>query len=260
MIQFKIIAAPVETGTPAECESQFAATYLINGSVAIDAGVLGYWPSLGEQRQIRHVFLTHSHADHLATLPIFLENTHQPGPDCVTVYGLPDTLDSLRRHVFNDVFWPDLERLSTADQPFVKLVPFSTGNAIAVCGLQITPIAVDHVVPTVGFLVDDGKASLALVSDTQPTDAIWDVIRKQSNLRAVFLECAFPNSHRWLAERSKHLTPELFRTESSKLQRDVPLIAVHIKPAFRHEIIAELAALGIPRLQIGTPNVTYAFS
>lgn len=258
-MQFKIIASSVDAGAPVPAAPQYAATYVINANVAIDAGVLGYMPLLAEQKQIMHVFLSHSHGDHVATLPIFLDNTYVPGPQCVTVYGLPETLDCLRKHVFNELVWPDLERLSREETPFVKLVPLAPGIPVDAAGLRVTPIALDHVVPTVGFLVDDGTASIAVVSDTLPTDAVWEATRKLPNLRAVFLESAFPNSYRWLADKAKHLTPELVRLEYAKLQRDVPLIVVHIKPAFRDQIVSELQALGIPQLRIGEPNVLYEF-
>ena len=51
---------------------QFLVSFLVNDAVAIDAGPLGLLADLDRQRRVRHVFLTHEHIDHLATLPIFL--------------------------------------------------------------------------------------------------------------------------------------------------------------------------------------------
>ena len=61
------------------------------------------------------------------------------------------------------------------------------------------------------------------------------------------------------AEMSKHLTPELSGGEIRKLRNpdEVDVIAVHIKARFRDPIVAELRALGLPRLEIGTFGRAY---
>ena len=40
---------------------QYLTTFLVNGTVAIDAGSLGLCGSPEEQSRVRHVFLTHAH-------------------------------------------------------------------------------------------------------------------------------------------------------------------------------------------------------
>ena len=52
--------------------AQFLTTFLVDDAVAIDAGALGLFGHPREQAAVKHVFLTHSHADHIATLPIFV--------------------------------------------------------------------------------------------------------------------------------------------------------------------------------------------
>src|SRR3974377_2099450 len=86
---------------------QYAASYLINGSVAIDAGCLGFNGTPQEQELVRHVFLTHAHADHTARLPVFIENAWTGSGTCPLIHGSRETLDGMQRHVFNDVLWPD---------------------------------------------------------------------------------------------------------------------------------------------------------
>src|SRR5205823_12507757 len=67
---------------------QYLTAFLVGDSVAIDAGSLGFYGSPAEQARIRHVFLTHTHLDHIASLPIFLENVSQDdGAHCPTVYA-----------------------------------------------------------------------------------------------------------------------------------------------------------------------------
>ena len=100
------------------------------------------------------------------------------------------------------------------------------GVPVNVCDWTNTPVAVDHVVPTMGFLVEDSTAAVLLFAgDTGPTETIWNVANLTPRLRGVFLEGAFPNSKQWLADLAKHLTPQTFQTELEKLQRQVRILA-----------------------------------
>jgi hypothetical protein len=101
--------------------------------------------------------------------------------------------------------------------------------------------------------------AVATVWDTLPTDGIWEQIRDNPRLRAVFLEASFPSSFDWLARKAGHLTPELLSREWRKLRRDIALIVVHIKPAFYDAVVAELSALKLPQLEIGQSGKTYEF-
>ena len=97
------------------------------------------------------------------------------------------------------------------------------------------------------------------MSDTSPTDRIWELINQTPNLKAVFLEASFPNEMEWLAEKAMHLTPALFDTELKKLNHDVPIIAVHIKIAFDSQVRSQLTALGRPNVMVGEPGAVYEF-
>ena len=240
---------------------QILATYVINDSVAIDAGVLGLLSPLEAQRRVRHVFLSHSHLDHLATLPIFIDNVYVHGPDCPTVWGSPQVLETLQSDLFNDRIWPDMIRLSGEESPFVKLESLSPELPVEVEGLQITPIELKHVVPVFGFLVEELStgAAVMFVSDTAPSERVWEVANLTPGLKGIFLESSFPNSMRWLADKAAHLTPELFRSELSKLQRPVPVYVIHVKLAFEAKILEELQALKLTNLQIAEPGTTLEF-
>src|ERR1700752_3505919 len=100
---------------------QYVSSYLINGTVGIDVGCLGSYGTPQKQEAIRHVFLTHSHADHTASLPIFVENAWTPDENCPRTYGSPETLDSVQKHIFNNVMWPDFVALSGQMPPFLRL-------------------------------------------------------------------------------------------------------------------------------------------
>jgi ribonuclease BN (tRNA processing enzyme) len=128
-----------------------------------------------------------------------------------------------------------------------------------VSGMRFTPIDVDHVVPTLGFLVESEGTTVAIPSDTGPTGSFWRAAGAAANLGGVFLEASFPNAMSALAVSSKHLTPEMFAVEIRKLPTQVPTVAVHIKPRTYEQVVTELHALKLPNLVIGAPGETYVF-
>jgi cAMP phosphodiesterase len=237
---------------------QFAASYVVNGSLVIDAGSIGF-SSLERQKSVRSILISHAHLDHVTSLPIFIDNVYQPGPDCPTVYASQHVVDNLMAHFFNDTVWPDVIRLSREESPFIRFVILEDGKPVQIDGITVTPIPLNHVIPTFGFIVDDGTTAVAFISDTAQTDAIWEYVRNSPRVKAVFLEAAFPNSMAWLAEKAKHLTPSVFLEEYSKAGRSLPVLAVHIKPAFYSAVVSELKQLNLDKLTISQPNQTYTF-
>jgi ribonuclease BN (tRNA processing enzyme) len=238
---------------------QFLTTLLVNDTVAIDAGCLGLSGTLQEQARVRYVFLSHTHMDHLASLPIFLNNTAGPDSGCVHVYGSQTVLDCLRCDVFNDRIWPDFIRISAQGRSYLELHPLTPGVAVRLEGLAITPVPVDHAVPTTGFLIQDAHCSVIFSADTGPTEEIWKVANGVPNLAAVFLEVTYPDALAWLAELSRHLTPAQFGAEARKVKRAVPFIAVHIHPRTREQVVRELLALDLPDVRVGQFGVPYQF-
>jgi cAMP phosphodiesterase len=238
---------------------QHTTSYLINETVAIDAGSLGFYHSASDQARIKHILLSHTHIDHLASLPIFVENAYEGKRDCVTIHGSSVVLDCLRQDVFNDRIWPDFISLSTPEAPFLKLATLEPYRAIELDGLRITPIPVNHVVPTLGFIIEQDDTAIVIPSDTGPTEEIWARANATPHLKAVFLEAAFPNHMAWLANISKHLTPALFASEIQKLNQAVPVIAMHIKARFHDQIVSELNALGMPNVEISRFGQPYLF-
>jgi ribonuclease BN (tRNA processing enzyme) len=238
---------------------QYVSSYLINGTVAIDAGCLGFHGTPQEQEAIRHVFLTHSHTDHTASLPIFVENAWTPAGECAVIYGSPETLDAIQKHIFNEVMWPDFVALSRKMHPFLRLHTLRSEEPVEAAGLRILPVPMNHVVPTVGYVISDGRSSVVVAGDTGPTTRLWEVAYQTPNLRAVFLEACFPNSMTSLAEVSLHLTPEMFCREVAKMPSGITVVVVHIKVRYSKEVIRELHGLGLPNLEIGVCEDEYDF-
>jgi ribonuclease BN (tRNA processing enzyme) len=256
----KIQLLPSSVGEGPSGGHQYLTTYLINDDLAVDAGCLGFYAGPAEQSRVRHVLITHAHIDHIASLPVFLENIYDESPDCVTVHGSDDVLTALRSDIFNDRIWPDFPRFSEGERKFLRFSLLEPYKTVDLCGVRFTPVPMNHQVPTFGFLLEDAGGSVVLASDTRPTEAIWQAARKLPNLRAAFLECAFPNRMQEIADLADHLTPQQFAGEVAKLERpEVAWLAVHLKPKFRTELEAELAALGLPNVQSARIGREYHF-
>lgn len=218
--------------------------FLIDGELLVDAGTATEVLTPERCAGIKCIVLTHSHLDHVTNLAYLASVTHDMLNEPIRVYGTAETLDALRSFLLNDVIWPDFERIPTSREakmtfnPIRPLEPFTLGSYV------VTPVPVNHTVPTVGYLIDDGSGVIAFLGDTHSTELFWDKIRDERRLRALFIEASFPNRRAEIARISGHLTPELVERELGKLGRnDIGIYITHIMPGHRDEVIAELEEL-----------------
>lgn len=205
-------------------------SFLVDHDVLIDAGTGVGELSLTELAMIDHVFITHSHLDHIACLPLMIDSIGFMRDRPLTIYSSEETLDILKKHVFNWKVWPDFSEIPSSGQPYMRYQPISLGETVVLEGRKITSIPASHVVPAVGYHLDSGKASLVFSGDTTTNDALWKVVNKIKNLRYLIIETAFSNSERNLAVLSKHLCPSLLAEELVKFKRDAEVFITHLKP------------------------------
>ncbi len=225
--------------------------FLVDDCVAVDAGSIGLALSPAQRSSVRDVIVTHPHMDHIASLPIFVDDLFGELEQAIRIHATQEVIDLLERDVFNDNVYPRFAELKNERGPVMKYVPFETGKEFSIAHLRVTAVAVNHIVPTVGLLVSDGKTTVAFSSDTAETEEFWTMINGAPRLDALFIEASFPNSMRQLAAASKHLTPAMLSKELTKLSHNgIDILAVHIKPAYRNTIISELAELGIDKLSV----------
>jgi len=216
-------------------------SFLVEGHLALDAGSLALSLSLSEQAQVDTVLVTHPHIDHIGDLGTLCDSRTHLELSSLVVAGTADTLAALRDHFFNGVLWPDFTRIRGGRERVARLEEIRLETARVFGGLTVTAIRVDHSIPSCGFVVTDGSATLAYSGDTGPTERFWQALNALPRLDALITEISFPDRMEELARRSGHLTPTSMRAELDKLEhRDTPVYVYGFKPAFVEEIQIEL--------------------
>ena len=139
---------------------------LLDHDVLIDAGTGLGDLSLAEMSVIDHVFITHSHLDHIACLPLLVDSVGFMRDRPIVIHATAETLEILQQHVFNWEIWPDFAEIPNLTQPIMRYEEIRLGEMVDIGGRKLTPLPVNHVVPAVGFWIDSGKASLVFSGDT----------------------------------------------------------------------------------------------
>jgi cAMP phosphodiesterase len=234
--------------------------FLIDDSVAVDAGSIAIALTPDQRARIRDIIVTHPHMDHIASLPIFIDDLYPTLEEPVRIYGTQEVIDLLERDVFNWNVYPRFSELRNDYGPVMEYVPIPIEQEFQVAHLTAIAVPVNHIVPTVGLIVSDHQATVAFSSDTAETEDFWKLVNRTPKLNALLIEASFPNSMSKLAEVSRHFTPASLNHELAKLNHNgIDILTVHIKPAYREQVISELNALKIPNLGVMEPGRIYSW-
>lgn len=234
--------------------------YLIDDCVAVDAGSIGIALTAEQRLKVHDIIVTHPHMDHIASLPIFIDDLYPTLKEPMRVHATPEVIELLERDVFNWNVYPRFSGLKNDFGPVMEYVPIPHGREFMVAHLKVTAVAVNHIVPTVGLIISDDKATVAFSSDTAETEEFWNVVNRSPTMDALLIEASFPNSMAHLAEVSRHFTPHTLGQELSKLSHNgLEILAVHIKPAYRELIIAELDLLANRKIGVMEPGRIYTW-
>jgi len=235
--------------------------FLVNDAIMLDAGTITAALNIDAQRKITDILISHPHLDHIKSLMFLADNIMGRITRPVNIRTIPEVIDAIRKHVMNDLIWPDFTRIPTARKPIFVYKPMQAGTPVKISGLTVKAIPMNHPVPTVGFLADDGKSSLLYSADTGPNEGLWKEAARARNLKAIIVDTSFPNSLVTIAEESGHLTPARLHSDLARASVDsrVPIYIYHIKPVHEKKVINELRALGRKNVKILQEGKTYIF-
>lgn len=216
-------------------------SFLIDGDLLVDAGTGVGDLTLEEMKKVDSVLLTHSHLDHVATLPLMVDSVASQRQKPLMVYALAGTIAALQAHIFNDVIWPDFTRIPSPENPFVRFEEIKIGQTLQFGNKLVEVLPAVHTVPAAGFAVTSGQGCWVFSGDTERNPAFWERIN-QLRVAMLVIETAFSNRERDLARRSLHLAPMSLAEELDCIAKDkrFPIYITHTKPAETELIMAEI--------------------
>lgn len=234
--------------------------FLIDDRVTIDAGSIALALNDAQRAAVRDIIITHPHMDHIATLPIYIDDLFGSLREPVRIHATAEVIGLLERDIFNGTVYPPFQHFSNDYTRVMEFVPFSAGEEFEVAHLRIRAVPVNHIVPTVGLVFTDGAVTIGFSADTYATEGFWEMVNGAPRLDALLIETSFPNALVKLAEVSGHLTPEVLGRELQKLTHPASeILVMHLKPAYRETLVKELDALKLDNLRAMEPRREYSW-
>jgi len=226
---------------------------LVDDDILIDGGTGLSELSLEEMSRVRHIFVTHSHLDHIAGIPMLLDSVFETtSGEPVVVHAREETVHTLRKHIFNWQVWPDFSVLPSPERPVLRFEVMLPGQSIRVGARSVEMIAVNHSVPAAGYRVQNGVGSFAFSGDTTSNDGFWQALNQHETLDLLIVESAFPDEECELSIKSRHYCPRLLADDLKKLQHSPRLFLTHLKPGSENTIVEQcrerIGALPVQRL------------
>ena len=215
---------------------------LIDDDVLIDAGTGVGDLSLEALLKIDHIFVTHTHIDHIGFIPLLVDTVMGLRDKSVTVHATCEVIHILKQHIFNWLVWPDFSKIPNSAFPFLVFNEIKVGETMLIKHKSITALPASHVVPAVGYQINSGKNSLVFTGDTEGGEDFWQAVNTISNIKYLIIETAFSNAESELARLSKHLCPDRLAQQLAYLQSKPQVFITHLKPGEDTNIMQEIAA------------------
>ncbi|MAC47554.1 MAG: 3',5'-cyclic-nucleotide phosphodiesterase [Oceanospirillum sp.] len=214
---------------------------LVDDDILLDAGSGVGDLQLQQMGKIRHIFISHSHLDHVAFLPFLVDSIFSQIKEPIQVYGLKETIQALKDHIFNWIIWPDFSELPNKEKPVMQFNEVKPYEIKTIGDRSVEVVPVDHIVPGIGFIVTNKhNKSFAFSGDTSTNDTLWDALNKKDSLEALMIEAGYPNSMHNLGKLAKHYTPQSLGEDLKKLKHKPHLLISHIKPGLEIQISEDL--------------------
>lgn len=213
-----------------------------------------------ERSAIRDIVLTHAHLDHIAGLPLFIDDQFSELTEAVRIHATAEVIEILERDIFNWSVYPRFSELQNSHGKVMEYRQFAQGESFQVGELLFESLEVNHKVPCSGFIISDDSSSIAITGDTWSMDSFWTALSRRK-LSALLIECAFPDELMDLAEMSRHLTPKTLAAELEKFEdSDCEVFIINVKPSYRESVLRQLSLLNSPRIKDLEVGRTYEWT
>lgn len=234
-------------------------SFLIDQHILLDAGTGVMNLELSQLAKIDHIFITHSHLDHIASLPLLLDSVSAMRQKPLQVYSQQATIDALKAHIFNWQIWPDFSQIPDPENPYLQFNTLALDEPVQMGEKTIKPVAVDHTVPAVGYIVTGNKGSFAFSGDMTENNQFWSAVNSCDDLKHLVIETTFPDEQIDLTRLSKHLCPSMLASELSKLESTPDIYITHLMPGGEQKIMQQIES-HLPGKNIQQLKTSHIFS
>lgn len=217
-------------------------SFLVNDTVLIDCGTgVGDLPT-DKLLGIEAVFVTHSHLDHVACLPMLVDLRNAYGAAALEVTALPQTIAALKAHIFNNLIWPDFTQLPKPQSPALSFRSMDVGTRFEVAGLSVESLPAVHTVPACGYYVQErvSAASFAFTGDSGENPSLWPLLNER-DVQALIIDTAFNDDEQALARASLHYHPQQLAQALEGYTGKAEIYSTHIKPGEANKVASQLA-------------------
>jgi hypothetical protein len=204
--------------------------FIIDNSLAVEAGALASRLSMDEQQAIKDI-------------PSIALNFFR-SDKCFDLYSTSQVCDILQAHLLNNVVYPEFQKIPEK-KPTINLIEVEPYGLQWIDGHSILPIPVKHAVPTVGYEITDKLGNAFFYTgDTGPGLAeCWEHISPQ----LLIIDVTLPDSCEQFACKTGHLTPCLLEKELisfREIKGYLPdILAIHMDIARQGDIQEQLATV-----------------
>ena len=219
-------------------------SFLIDHDILIDAGTGASDLSVESLVSIDHIFITHSHLDHIQCIPLMADTVIGLRNKPIQLHATIETWNIIKNHIFNWKIWPDFTVIPDGVNPVLIYSEIKMGETVEINGRRFTPIPANHVVPAVGFHIQGDHESLVFTGDTTSCNALWKVVNRIEGLKYLIIETAFSNADLRLAQLSKHFCPSLLIDDLRQLRIPAKIFITHLKPGEGEAIMKEISRDG----------------
>ncbi len=208
------------TGYHPSADRQTACYCVPEAGLVLDAGSgIFRLPPLLQTDSI-DLLLSHAHLDHVVGLTYFFDILYQHSLEEVRIWGAPEKLAAIRRHLFDEALFP-------LEPPF-RWCPIEQDTFPLVGGGTVRPFALSHPGGALGYRIDWPSTSLAYVTDTV-ADPAAGYVQTIRGSQLLLHECYFRDAQSDWAKKTGHSWTSQAAGVAAAAEVD-RLLLIHINP------------------------------